>query len=145
MTPIFQRNGYDCLSAAVASVLDLKLEDVPDWSELVGVEWVRAVFSWAISRGLGVCYFDMRERKAWPILANHYAVLSGKTHRSEKYHHAVVVKATQNLEAQETRLDWVHDPMPGGDFISEPDHILFFIPPSQDVERSASDGKEMAG
>ncbi len=125
MTPVFQSSKTDCLSAAIASVLDLPLSEVPSLWDLVGDAWLKALVEWAISRQLGFCYFNLKDRKEWPLLAGHYVIVGGSTKRSEEYLHAVVAKA--EWDGKTTRLEYVHDPMVVGDFIDEPDHCIFFV------------------
>lgn len=125
MTPVFQTTRENCLSAAVASLLDLPLSDVPVWWDLTGDEWLRAIVQWAASRGLGVCYFNLRDRKEWPLLMNRYVIVAGSTPRSSEYHHAVIARA--KWDGAETRLDFVHDPFIDGGYITDPDHCLFFV------------------
>lgn len=125
MTPVFQSTKYDCLSAAVASILDLPLSDVPVWWDLTGEAWIQAIANWAESHGLGFCYFNLKDRKEWPILHGHYVVVAGSTPRSSEYFHAVVAKA--EYDGKTTRLEYIHDPYTEGNFIDEPDHCLFFV------------------
>lgn len=127
MTPVYQTTVNNCLTAAVASLLDLPLEAVPDWWPLTGSSWLKAIVDWADSRGLGVCYFDLKNRKDWPILANHHVIVAGDTSRSNEYFHAVIAHAIWDETSGTTRLDFIHDPYKRGDFISQPDHCLFFV------------------
>lgn len=129
VTPVFQTTKTNCLSAAVASLLHLRIEDVPDWWELTGDAWLKAICDWAAGRHLGVCYFSLRDRKEWPLLMNHHVIVAGDTTRSTEYHHAVVAMA--KWDGKETRLEFVHDPCPDGDFITNPDHCLFFVVEAQ--------------
>lgn len=125
MNLVFQTTRENCLSACVASVLGIPLEEVPLWWELTGDEWLRGIRDWADSRGLGVCYFNLKNRKEWPLLHGHLVIVGGSTPRSDKYLHAIVARA--EWDGAETKLWWVHDPFPGGKFIQEPDHCLFFV------------------
>jgi hypothetical protein len=126
MTPVFQTTPTNCLSACVASILDLPLDSVPEWWTISGDAWLRAIAQWASERGLGICYFNLRDRKEYPVLANHYVIVGGDTPRSKEYFHAVVALA--KWEGGTTRLEFIHDPCRDGDFITEPDHCLFFVP-----------------
>lgn len=127
MTPVFQSTAVDCLSAAVASVLDLPLSEVPVWWDLVGADWITAIMRWAESRGVGFCYFSLKDRIEWPHLSGFHLVVAGETPRSSEYLHAVVARAEYDPAENQTRLHWVHDPLRGGEFITDPDHCLFFI------------------
>ena len=93
MTPTFQSTAFDCLSAAVATVLDIPLAEVPCWWDLTGDAWLKAIINWAKSRNLGVCYFSLKDRKEWPLLVNHYVIVAGTTPRSREYLHSVVARA----------------------------------------------------
>ena len=125
MTPVFQATKFDCLSACVASVLDLPLSEIPLWWELSGDDWIEAIKNWAESRGLGFVYFDLKDRTQWPVLHGFYGIAAGPTPRSAEYFHAVVVKAVH--EDNRTRLEFIHDPCPNGNFIMDFDHLIFFV------------------
>ena len=126
MTPVYQRSVNDCLSAAIASVLNLELDSVPSFWELTGGAWLKAISDWAESRGLGVCYFSLRDRAEWPHLNNHYVIVAGDTPRSSEYFHCVVAQA-KTCDGK-TQLHFVHDPCRDGSYITNPDHCLFFVP-----------------
>lgn len=103
------------------------------WWDLTGDAWLKAIAEWAASQGLGMCYFNLRDRKEWPCLTNHYVIVAGTTPRSAEYFHAVVALA--KWEGAETRLEYIHDPYPDGEYITDPDHCLFFVPPNAKSER----------
>lgn len=126
MTPVFQTTQTNCLSAAVASVLDCSLNEIPYWGNLIGMDYLRTIAKWAIDQGLGFCFFDLKNRLEWPVLANHYVIVAGDTSRSKEYFHTVVARTVWTGE--KTRLEYVHDPYEYGDYIRNPDHCLFFIP-----------------
>jgi hypothetical protein len=125
MIPVFQTTPTNCVSAAIASVLEIPIEDAPVLWEYTGGEWMDHLRGWALRRGLGVCYFSLRDRREWPMLDNFYCIVSGDTERSADYFHCVVALA--RTSDGETRLEWVHDPCDGGNFITNPDHLFFFV------------------
>jgi hypothetical protein len=112
MIPVFQATLTDCVSAAIASVLEIPLEDAPQLWEYTGGEWVERLREWAAGRGLGLCYFSLQDRKEWPVLDGFHCIVGGSTPRSTEYLHCVVARA-ETSEGQ-TRLHYVHDPAPCG-------------------------------
>lgn len=85
----------NCFSAAVASILELPLTDVPFF--MTGDDWYVGFQAWLLARGLVADYYPAyRERP------DGYAILSGLSPRYEGVYHSVVA------------LDGVlvHDPHP---------------------------------
>ncbi|HQR18332.1 MAG TPA: hypothetical protein PK948_08165 [Gemmatimonadales bacterium] len=132
MTPVFQRivalgNG-DCMRAAVASVLDLPYEDVPDLSGpmqgLELAEWLNATGRPAIHLDqwhlkphsnpevLGGRPWDAREMLRFDYAAGAIAIASVPSQKFPGGWHAIVVRFTMQPEGW-VRLECVHDPNPG--------------------------------
>lgn len=72
----------NCLQAAVASLLDLRLDDVPHFVELDG-DWVQHLVDWAAGRGWSVTY--ARPDSPVPL-----GIACGPSPRG--VHHAVVMR-----------------------------------------------------
>jgi hypothetical protein len=59
MTPVDQVRDFewgDCLQACLASVLDLKLNDVPDFIKIYGPKWFTELCVWLGKRGKYAIY-----------------------------------------------------------------------------------------
>lgn len=129
MKPVFQtRFGAEnappeqqgnCMAACVASLLELSLEDVPDFRPdtwwLTLVEWLRA-------RGLDAFYVEIpheRAREVQPsayVSPGTYYIGGGLTARGTG--HVCVYFADR----------MVHDPLPGGRGLDLVDSYLFIAP-----------------
>lgn len=100
----------NCLQTAVASMLDLSIEEVPHFA--VYVDWFAAMRRWARERGGDFTYFELpvpeRYREGWStVLAwgrehGSHILLSGPSPRGVFWH--VVVG--------DVELNVVHDPHP---------------------------------
>jgi hypothetical protein len=138
MKPVFQNKfGHEqgnCLQAAVASILERNIDDVPDFN-MSGIGWFEEMYEWAIKEGYGLLWADER---FWNkhLLLNVFAIgiyeVEGTTDL-----HAVVCKSVldeirtidrHDQKEWRWRMDVVHDPNPNNPprtFIKE---ILFVIP-----------------
>lgn len=98
---IFKPPHGNCLQAAVASLMELELDDVPNFMER-GDDWEKCFERFALERGLQVVMFDVGEiRGVWSPVGYH--LITGKSPRGD-YHHEVVGY----------RGEPVHDPHPDG-------------------------------
>ena len=129
MIPVFQRSAVDCFSACVASVLEISIEESPFLWEYTGNEWVWKLQEWAANRGLGICYFSLKNREDWPILDGFHCIVAGTTHRSKDYQHCIVAKASTDRAGGNTRLEFVHDPCREGGYVTDPEFAIFFVRP----------------
>jgi hypothetical protein len=119
----------NCLQAAVASVLDLPLHGVPDFSGEDGMskEWLEDMVKWAKERDLGVVVFDTNQEPL-PALHNVWVVAVGHTQRNgrllEDDTHAIVAKA--DTADGNLALTMEHDPHPSQAFIEAVKFVIFF-------------------
>ena len=132
MTPVFQRiidpEHGDCQRAAVASVLDLAYEDVPDLS---GNRQGFAFCDWLGARGLCAIHleqhrlkphshpemlhdrlWDVREMVRYDYAAGAVAIASVPSQRFPGGWHAIVVRFAPQPEGY-VEVGCVHDPNPG--------------------------------
>lgn len=121
MTPVDQSctDGVhgDCLSAAVASILDLPLEQVPAFvSDHVThggdtnaeEHWWTRLIGWLRNKGHWFAQFDAADETTWPEVGEHYLVF-GHTIRGT-YHAVVYVDG-----------HLAHDPHPSREGVLAPD------------------------
>lgn len=129
MKPVMQtRFGEgkgNCFQAAVASLMEIPLEDAPDvWKNGPTTNWVDVVTSWAKAMGLMWYETDAKESGACYLLGctpGFRFILSGVSPRGLR--HAVVA---------EMGRDWqpivIHDPHPEGGGVKEPYRYGFLVP-----------------
>jgi len=122
--PVDQSHPKGCFQAAVASVLELPLSDVPDfcapgWN---GRNWWGGFLDWCKDRGLFAIEFRLRESE--PCFAElpdgAICILSGPSPRG--LNHSVVAITRSN------RFEIVHDPHPSRCGLAGfPKDVLFFV------------------
>ncbi len=136
----------NCLAAAIASLLELPLEAVPNFCEGNNPDWFADLEDWAFGVGLrvttfpGVGWCEINGEGKWtgevpeglkvvvyPGRPRGYSILSGKSPRGP-YLHSVVA---YNGEV-------VHDPFPaGGGVETEHDWMIFYPENPATVARGA--------
>lgn len=124
----------NCLMAAVASVLELPLEAVPDFG-MSGIGWFEEMYEWCLKQDIGIVYIRVaHRRKMLPL--NCYCVLIF-TVKDSTIRHAVVGKIilveTQDSDRHESkewlwRADVAHDPNPNDVPLDTLEEIIFLIP-----------------
>ena len=116
MKPVFQTifdaNGGNCLSAAIASILELPIDAVPNFARDHGDDWERATAAWLRSRRLRLLSIGFA---AWETFClthfdnpGEYCLVSGPSGYPDRGH-AVVGRVTA-----EGGIEVAHDPIPGG-------------------------------
>ena len=115
---VFEAGKGDCLRACIASILELRPDEVPNFTEIKGPQ-ARVVTQWLSTRGLALLevpvasmdfYFVFEYAKIWHII-------SGRGPRGLRH-------ATVGLSGK-----IVHDPHPSrAGLIGEPETYEFFIP-----------------
>lgn len=106
MKPVYQTITVgplsNCLQAAIASLLEMPLEDVPNFNEYSSVEWYQRMLDWFEGRGLGLLrVWEAGLSRAFS--RSGYYLTTVKSPRGDFYHAMV----SRNGEI-------VHDPYPGG-------------------------------
>ena len=124
MKPVDQPTPKSCFQAAVASVLELSISEVPDFCApgFNGRDWWGGFLSW--SRGKGLLPVEFRLRDSQPCFAELpdglFCILSGKSPRG--VNHSVVAKTRMNT------FEIVHDPHLSREGLSGyPTDVLFFV------------------
>ncbi len=140
MKPVFQNLFMDvhgkgnCLSASLASLLELSLEDVPDFVPERGSEWLEFCQGWLQPKGLTLLWIMMPETypekhyedgadvRFYGLTDGVLCIGSGQSPRGN-FHHAVVGKITGGWN-----FELVHDPHPQGKgLIGNPRYIGFIV------------------
>lgn len=117
MKPVMQSGPDDCISACLASVLEIPLKEVPRFFEIAGAdetEWWRAIKAWLATRGWGVINIDCNAFKLRRI--DGYLIVAGESARGLG-HSTVWHKGKM-----------IHDPHPEQSGIKEPREIDLLYP-----------------
>jgi hypothetical protein len=125
MKPVMQntlgRRG-NCMSACLASILEVPLATVPNFYELAGEgvgEWWAAVRAWLKPFGFGVITLTFTDAAQWDQLClDGYHIVSGASPRIEGSFHATVWHGGR----------MVHDPHPDQSGIVAPETLDMLYP-----------------
>lgn len=128
MKPVLQDKFYDdslpddkqrgnCLSAAVASVLELELHEVPNFVEIDddgGQHWFEHVCQFVKSHGYDYIFWPVEDERCPTPEPGEFYLMAGKSPRGNFYH--IVVYRDGEM---------VHDPHPSGaGILTEEDQFL---------------------
>lgn len=122
MKPVYQTvfgsPGGNCMQAAVASIFELPLEQVPNFVEN-GDEWVEALVSFCAKYNLRPVFLSLEKREPGTNIGfsgGWWSVVTGKSPRGDYYHAVVAYNGSI-----------VHDPHPDGEgkLISLLDECVF--------------------
>jgi hypothetical protein len=119
---VFTVPGGDCFAACVASILEVPLEEVPNFCA-GGADWLFEANRWLGTRGLCLFDIDLADNgslRDCHALANRMLVIaSGKSPRGD-WGHSVVARYVITEDGSEHALDYVHDPHPSYDYHDGP-------------------------
>lgn len=132
MKPIFQtkfpteenpKQG-DCFRACIASILELRLEEVPDFCASQG-DWETNFHQWLAEKGLSSVEVNLGpDQIIYPVTEGTLCIVSGTTSRHPTRLHSVIGRVTWNKTLKiynEARpflmFEFLHDPHPSGEFI----------------------------
>jgi len=110
----------NCLSACVASILELSLADVP-WFSLAGEQWWDVLAAWVRTRGLGVTYYvplgEMHAPRGYSIVGGASPRFPGATHACVAYDGNVVHDPHPSRVGLTNIKDFIviHGPSPAND------------------------------
>lgn len=115
----------NCFAACVASLLELNIDDVPNFVFLEP-DWIKATQEWLAGRGLGMLALFTHEAgyfgNLYPLPAGLLCIIGGKSPRGD-FGHAVVARA------HAWKFDVIHDPHPSrAGLAGEPERVYFLIP-----------------
>jgi hypothetical protein len=118
---IFGEGHGNCFATCLASILELSVEEVPNFCDVDlypgdNGEWYWAVDAWLGEHfGLSILTFGAAENEEW--LSRGYSILSGRSPRGE-FNHSVV--------ALDGKIVW--DPHPSDDgLVNKKDWIVFTV------------------
>lgn len=134
MKPVMQTKfGYpygNCLAAALASVLELELRDVPDFctDDDDDSEWFDRMQEWLAKRGLCVVHLNLEASGALPpmpgMIDGTWCIVGGRSPRGD-WDHSVVGR--YRLVQGGHAIELVHDPHPDGGFLKYFSDVQFFV------------------
>lgn len=123
MIPVFQTKfGADgnCFSACLASLLELNIDDVPNFYEIGGAEnvtWWNSVREWLEQVGLGLVVMSLPSIECIDYLKGIH-IVSGETIRGGGILHATLWESGK----------MIHDPHPLGDGLTSLIYVCFLYP-----------------
>lgn len=124
IVPVADEDRGDCFRACVASLMELPIEEVPDFC--LHRDWERRLEEWLAPRKMG--YVEVRingeEAVFSPVPRNILCIISGHTNRHPKRLHAVVART----EGRGLTWEYLHDPHPAKTFLTVATNIMFFVP-----------------
>lgn len=101
----------NCLRASLASVFEVDIDSIPFFEDMARTEWRPALRLWVEGQG-----FKISEQWTDPMLDIHYLVVGNTT--PHNILHCVVYKSGT----------LAHDPMPGGNGLSDAQRFWTFTP-----------------
>lgn len=101
---IDQPNSDTCFSACLASLLDISIDTIPKFFLDGPTVWYENFEKWAVANGYST--FAVKKTDACRI-ANMVGILSGPSHYSEEFEHAVIGEIKIGGE-----YSIIHDPSP---------------------------------
>jgi hypothetical protein len=101
----FGKDG-NCFRACIASIFELRLEDVP---ECDGGRWNGALYNWFTERNLAVCNRYFKEGEPCRINEMGYGILTAKSPRTEGYHAVVIYQGKTVFDPHPERETGVGD------------------------------------
>ena len=103
----------NCMSACLATIMGLSIDDVPNFFEVSNThdEWWKAVHDWLETYGYGLCTVDFSAE--WMARKRGYVIVSGVSERD--LFHATIWKDGE----------FVHDPFPNGKGVENPEQVDF--------------------
>jgi hypothetical protein len=132
--------GGNCFAACIASILDLSLDEVPNFCARDG-DWFKEFQRWLVARGLFAFEAELADKPTVSrIPPEALCIVSGKSPRDDILH-SIVCRGSW-----EHGFVGVHDLMPGGGWLEgEPKYITIIAAINPSVSRVvASDGERLA-
>jgi hypothetical protein len=122
----------NCWAACIASVLELRLDELPDISPADdNVNWWDDWVGWFKTEGIQFFYMDFAGDTPWIMTEGTHVILSGKSPRAKaegkNFLHCIV--ARYELSNGKHYFRFVHDPYPDSGppsqwFVGDPENML---------------------
>lgn len=136
---LFSDHGWgDCMSACIASILEIDLGRVPQFTRLINdgyydrdecpyLGFQDHMGKWLNTEGFGALHFRKNGRGLWrpfmPGMEGQFVIVGGPSERCADGH-SVVGKVSDMFGG----VDLIHDPHPDGTFLSgQPDELIFLV------------------
>lgn len=123
----------DCFRACVASILELPIEDVPDFCASPR-DWEERLHGWLSERGLATVEVNVGAGQVvYPVTEGTICIVSGTTDRHPTRLHAVVGRVTWDdgkaggMARPFLAFEFLHDPFPGGKFLQVCKTVQFIL------------------
>lgn len=111
------RQNGNCLAAALASILELPIEAIPEFEDMKKSEWWDELKSWLKIRGMYIINFDGENIQFLLDNFDMYFIVSGTSPRGD-CNHSVIYKGNK----------MVHDPHPSGNGVTEIKEVDVIVP-----------------
>lgn len=138
MQTTFDKGQGNCTAACVASILEMPIEDVPNFA-LHGWDWAEHLDKWLAERGyqvIAIIFENWRFLTRTWMTPNQFVMVSGVSPRAEGdslFRHAVVGRTYGH------GIEIVHDPHPSRDGISKKHDIwVRFIVPLGETQNNGT-------
>lgn len=110
----------NCFQAALASVMELPLDDVPNFAGFPRATWQEELDAWLAARGLALLPLETRRGMPW-VPAGSWVLIVGRSPRGD-FAHCIVGHVEEGMFA------YAHDPHPSRAFIDgDPTTIWVFL------------------
>jgi hypothetical protein len=119
----------NCFAACIASILEISIEDVPDFCAKPG-DWATACNEWLANFGLALLSVKAETEPfpMFPLPAGVWCLPYGITDRHPTRLHSIVGRSRGGLSDGRFDIEYVHDPFPGGNKIQKLKGVDFLIP-----------------
>lgn len=120
MIPVMQTKPTNCLEACIASLLEVRIEDIPDLEAYTDGPWMKKLNEW-LEINYQVVYMEVqilsKEVSKFFQDKDFFHIIIGKTLRSSKIRHAIIARQGKML----------HDPYPGGLGVLDDEFLMIGI------------------
>lgn len=134
----YGKGNGNCAQACVAGLLNMNLEDVPDFASASGIEWWDSLYGWCIENSYGLILLDANTKH---LITNTFGIGVCKIKESDDETHAVILQYSLDQKGEQWtyKAELYHDPNPKGMTILEVTHHIFIIPIAEKHRREGKD------
>jgi len=124
---IFGEGKGNCLSACIASILELKIEEVPVF---ISSDWWNDLQKWLQSKGYFAIDIEAKNKEGYcnfyEVPKGLYVILTGDSPRGDFLHCVVGIIDYDN---NKMIANYIHDPHPDNSFLKNIQRIKFIVKP----------------